>query len=284
MSVASAASVVGVPALAGAFIGSKGQQSSGTSSSGVNLVPMTSLGNYAGADTMSALGNYQNLTSYGAGASQVSGALSSQTNLANMYNQYAQSGGLPNQQQIGQANQYAQNIFAPQQTALQQSFIGAQANEQQQAGILGRSVADPVLQAKLQLGYMQQQQQLSAQQGSFANQMALQLPQNQLAYATQGNQLQQQLAGQAFQNQYNMAGLGQGILQSQQGYQLSSSGHYGNLSSQSGGGLAGALSGAMSGFSGGANLAMSPGFQNFFGGGGAAATSGGQMGAMLAPV
>jgi hypothetical protein len=262
---ATALIVAGAAVAGGAVSGAVGKSSTAQGYSGIqSLSANTQLQNNAYLGMYTGLQNTTGLAGAGAGQAQVSNALNSQQNLAAAYNQYAQNGGLPDAQQMGLAQGYAQSVFAPQQTALQQSMIGATANEQQQAAALGRQTNDPVLQAKLQLGYMQQSQQLQSQQGAFASQMGLQIPQMQLQAATQGNQLQQQLAAQAFSNQANVFGMGQQALQNQQQFQLATATRFGSQQTQSGGGVTGAISGGLGGL--GAGLSTAAALKNAFSG------------------
>lgn len=180
---------------------------------------------------------------------------------AQMLQQYAQGGFLPNQQQIGAANQYAQNIFSPQQAQLNNLFQQAQVNTNRQAASMGRSVNDPILQAKLAQYQGQQQGVLSGQQGALAAQTAFQMPGQQLGYA-------QQLSNQAFQNSTNLLGLGSQILNQAQQFGLGTARRTGNQTGQAGGGFKGAITGAFQGAAGGLGIGqgISGGGYNWGGG------------------
>lgn len=166
-------------------------------------------------------------------------------NYSQMLQQYSQTGGLPNQQQIGAANNYAQQQFAPQQAALNNTFNQASINTNRQAAALGRPISDPILQGKLAQYQGQQQQVLSGQQTALGSQVAMQLPQQQLGYAQQLNQ-------QAMNNNNALFGYGNQMLGQAQSYSLGQRSQ--NTSQQSGGGLLGALGGAFGGLSGGLGL------------------------------
>lgn len=240
----------------GGIIGGGGSQQNQTQRFGVNA-PLSALGQQSQTGTGNAYQAYQNLVN-----SQSGSLMGAPEQYANMLQQYAKNGGVPNEQQVGYANQYAQNIFAPQQAQLNNVFNQAQVNTNRSAAQLGRSINDPILQAKLAQYQGQQQNVLSGQQTALASQFAQQLPNQQLGYA-------QLLNNQAFQNQQNVMGLGQGILKGEQGYSLGMADRTGTQNGQSGGGLGGALSGILSGAGGGLNM-MNILSQIFGGGGGGA--------------
>ena len=189
---------------------------------------------------------------------------------AKMLQDMIQSGGLPSEKQIGSANQFAANIFAPQQAALNNAFTQAGVDTARTSAQLGRSVDDPILAAKLAQYKGQQQNVLSGQQTALGSQLALQLPREQLGYS-------QALAAQALQNRQALLGLGSNIMQNQQNYGLSTAKR--TTTGIGGGGL----KGAFSGFMGGLTLGMqgtqaAQGFTGFGGGGDSEPSSGGSGG------
>lgn len=232
------------------------------------------------------LGNgLQNLANSGANASDVSNALSTNRNLAQMLSDYSANGGLPNSGDINNANNIASNLFASRQTSLNQSFNDQSVSASRLGAQLGRGGADPVLQAKLQTGFLRQQDTLNAQQQGTAQQIALQIPGQRIGYAQQGAGVTNQLANQAFTNQSNifqnqsyLYGLGNQLGSQARSYRLGTSQTYGNTNNSAGGGWAGAISGALGGAGAGlsAASAFNPGPQpasggtggGFFGGGG----------------
>jgi hypothetical protein len=216
------------------------------------------------------LANFQRLIGAGPNIGNVQQSQGFNQNLINMLGQYSQSGGLPNQQQMGQANQFAQAAFAPQRQQLQQDYTQAGYQNQQQAARLGRQVNDPVLQAKLQNQYANNSAQLSAQQGAYGSNLALQLPQQQLGYATQQAGLADQLSQQAQTNQYTLLGLGNQLYNQSLNYGLSTATRTG--SQQQGGSVGGAIGGALGGF----GMGGQAGF-NLFGQGGLFGQSAGQQ-------
>lgn len=284
--VGGAIAIGGGLALGGGLAGYLGDQNSQTNTSGLRPGSLSQLGQMSQADLQRNLEMLGGYTNAGAGMNDISGAASSQRSLADLFNQYSQNGGMPTQSQIGQAQGYAQSIFDPQRLALQQSYQTAQTDTGRLAGQLGRSVDDPILNAKLQLGHMQQRQQLESQQGAFGSQMALQMPGRSLEYASQANQLRQQLASQAFSNRYQLAGLGSNIFSNAQNYQLATAQHYGDMSQQIGGGWGGALKGFIGGAGGGfgamSKLGAFGGGGGGLGGGGMGGWAGGDSGLAMA--
>lgn len=255
----------GVTGLVGAIAGGSGTPQSVNSQSGLNLNQSSQFQNGLQNNLGSTFGDYSNLVDQGPGQQSVTNANSSAASLSQMLQQYAQSGGLPNQQQIGTANQFAQQMYAPQQQSLQQNFLNSQYQTNQQSAAMGRGTDDPILTARLQNGYNQQQQQLNSQQGAYASNMALALPQQQLGYATQNNQLMQGLASQAMQNRSALLGMGSGLLGQQMNYQLGTSSKYNNANASQGGGLGGVINGGIAGFGQGMGYAnmLSQGQQQF---------------------
>lgn len=132
--------------------------------------------------------------------------------------------GGPSKQNILQGQKFAQQIFAPQQQALQQQFQQAETDTSRLAARLGRQVDDPILRAKLAQAQGQQVGQLQAQQGAFAAQSAQ-------GFQTQALDLQNQLAGirgglatQALQNRQALMGMGQSLLSQERQFRLASAG------------------------------------------------------------
>lgn len=255
------AAVFGGPAALGALSGS--QKDVQTQNYSVNA-QLSGLGQQASGVTSDALNQLLQLIH-----SQAAANGTGPEQYAQMLQQYIQSGGLPNQDQIGQANQYAQNIFAPQQAALNNTFTQAQVNNNRTAATQGRSINDPVLAAKLAQYQGQQQNVLSGQQTALGSQLALNLPQQQLGFA-------KALSDQAFQNQSSLASLGGNILNSQQNYALGTAPR--TATASGGGGIKGAFSGLLGGLTLGLNGYQSG--QSLFGGssGGSEASSGGSSG------
>lgn len=267
----------------GAIAGSQPNQTTGT----YTVSPGAMLqGEQQGLDLQGqSLSNLQGLVGAGPGQSAITNALNNSNSLAGMFAQYSQTGGAPTAAMQGVANNYAAQAFAPQQTALQQSFLQSNYNEQRMAGMLGRPVNDPTLQAKLQIGEQQQQALLNAQQGSFGSQYAQQLSQNALKYATGQNQILTGLASQALQNQAQLLGYGSQVANQGLNWQLQTATRTGN--EQSGGGLAGAINGFMGGMGMGMqanNLAQQGGgWGNAMGFNQLGSMFGGGGGATLAP-
>jgi hypothetical protein len=143
---------------------------------------------------------------------------------ASMLRRYSQGGFMPSKGQMSTANKFAQNIFAPQRTQLAQSFQDQIRNANRQAGMMGRRPNDPILAAKLGQEQMRQQSMLNAQQGSFAQQYAMQMPQQQLDYAGQLASVRQGLASQAMQNRMTLLSFGNQLKEQDRNFRLSAAG------------------------------------------------------------
>lgn len=181
----------------------------------------------------------------GPGLQEVQSALSGSRNLQQQFLQASQTGGLPTRQDISTSQGIAGQLFAPQQVALQQNFRRQGIEAGRQAGRLGRSVADPILQARLRQGQLQAQERLGASQGAFAQRFALGLPERRLGFATQANQIGQGLATQAFSNRASLLGLGNQIASADRNLRLGEAKV--TTPDKPGGGFGGFLSGGLAG-------------------------------------
>ncbi len=159
---------------------------------------------------------------------------------------FAQSGGMPSQTQVGQAQQYAQQMFAPQQVAMQQAFQDQSTAASQQAARMGRSFGnDPILRARLAQEQTRQQAQLGAQQGAFAAQYAQQLPGQAIGAHEALINLRQGIASQAMQNRLNLLNLGSQLQNQERNFRFNTASR--TTSQEGGGGIKGAIGGAFAG-------------------------------------
>lgn len=204
-------------------------------------------------------------------------ALEASPVISNLDRLLSELGAPPTASRIAQAEQYAQQVFAPRREALAQAMEQQTAQASQRAAQLGRSIADPILAAKLAQEQIRQQSMLSAEQSSLAAQEAINAP---------ARQFQAQLSGigglsaQAIQNRQAVYSLGSDFATNLQQFRLATGTQYGsgrqNVVSTSGGGLKGAITGAMGGAAMGIGMGQALG--GFGGGGG-----GGGLGMMGGP-
>lgn len=159
------------------------------------------------------------------------GRIASVDSFQQLAQQLIKNGGLPDQKQIGQANSFASQIFAPQQLGLQQAFQDQRTQYAQMAAAMGRAGTDPVLNAKLAQEQTRQQGLLNLEQGSLAAQIGLQIPQNMFQYGQSAAQvglqtsaLAQQYQQQVMQNKLAIAGLTGNALSQQMNFRLGSAG------------------------------------------------------------
>lgn len=247
------AAVLGMGAL-GALAGSQGQKSSQDYTSNVKLQDISTLNRGRSTSERSAvtaqdtmLQQLQGLTAAGPGASAITDSLGASNNLANALQTASASGGMPGQQDIQGAQQFTSNIFAPQQTQLNQQFQDQQVEQARLAARLGRPVNDPILQAKMQTEQVRQQQGLSAQMTSASAQTAQQFSDRRLSLLNDVANVRGGLATQAFSNRQALATLGNQIVTSERNYRLGAANRSGTQNTQSGGGIAGAISGGLAG-------------------------------------
>jgi hypothetical protein len=243
--------IAGGAAVAGGIAGSMADKSSQTS--GLNISGASPEELAARKQMMEAFSQYGQMVQGGPGQSDVTAGLGAQRDLASMFGQYAQNGGMPTGEDISQSNGIANNLFGAQRVAQQQSFMDQQRQFNQRAALMGTNPNDPVFANKLAQEQTRQGAYLQGQQGSFAQQLALGQPERRLGFAQQQAGILGGLATQAMFNRQTLAAMGEGIMTGDRNFRLQSASHYGNT--ESGGGLAGALKGGLAGFGAGAGAA-----------------------------
>lgn len=210
-------------------------------------IQQSALSAQAQEDSLNALNAYRNLAAVGPGASDVSAATNTSRQYAQTLGNFAQNG-LYNQQQ---GNLLAEQQFAGQRTALEQTFQDQLQSANRQAAISGRGANDPILRARLAVEQSRQSSLLNANQSSAAMNLGRQFSLDQIAVGGQQVNTLNSLANQAYANQQNLFQMGQTALAGERNYALQSAGY----EAQRGGGLLGGLTGAISGASAGLNMA-----------------------------
>lgn len=193
----------------------------------------------------------QRMADLGPGDKDVTAGLESQRSLAAMLEQYSKGGYAPTSQDVDLAGQ----MLAPQQLALQQNLKQIQEQAARQQALSGRGPTDFVFQNRLNRNQLDLTQQLAAQQ----SQLAAQQPFQRLDFAQNLAQIRSGLASQAMQNRQAIMGLGSQIQAAERNFRLGTASRTGTQTTESGGGLKGAISGAL----GGAGAAF--GLMNSFG-------------------
>lgn len=265
--------LVGLPGLMGIAGGMADKQSQESlQRSGIDLVGNTDAGKAADEDILKQYQGLQGLVGKGPGESDVTAGLDSTRGLANMLEQYRNTGGLPDQSDMQTARGYTNDIFAAQQTALNQGFEDQNIQANRLAAQLGRPVNDPILRAKLAQDQIRQQQLLESQKTGFTAQYAQNLPMQRLGFAGQLADVRNSLASQAMSNRQALLGMGQSIQTNERNFRLAQSNRWatGSQTGESGGGVKGAIGGFMGG------LGMLASFAGMGAGGG-----GGGMGGMF---
>lgn len=172
-------------------------------------------------------------------------------------------GPMPGQREIGYAQQFSQDIFAPQQNQLNQLFDDQRMQANRAAAIQGRAGNDPVTLARMAQAQAREQSMLGSQQTALAAQTARELPfqfnqisqqryQNQLGnllqnvqFRAQGAQAMQDLGQQALRNRLSVLGVGSGLLGAEQQFRLATATQNQQTSSSPGAlSIAGGLLGA----------------------------------------
>ena len=260
------AAVIGGGAILGGIVGGQGK----STSISTNVAPASQEEIAARGIGLGGLEQLQQFGQVGTNQQDVLSSFKAQRSLAERLEELSRTGGLPTGEQVNLSNQAAQRLFAPQQTQLEQAFQQQSIQARREAARLGRSVADPILQARLRTSQAQQQAQLSARQGALGQQLALQLPGQQLGFAQQRVGVLGDIAGQGIDLQSRLAQLGFGSAGQLASFRAQTAGR---TQSTPGNFLAGALSGAGLGlgFAGGINQLGG------FGGGGFSTSPGTQI-------
>lgn len=268
----------------GAVAGSQKDKTSTTnaSTSNVNLRDFQDLirgagGREQGGAALAAdlMRQQQRLTELGPGAADVSAAANRQRDFEGMLRAAGAQGGFAQQGDIQQAQQFAQQVFAPQREMLSQQFEDQEIQQKRLAAQLGRPVNDPVLRSMLARDQGRQMASLAAQQGAFGAEQAQAAVGRRLQLAGQAAQIRSGLATQAFQNRSALAQLGRQITQDERNFRLgtASQTRTGIQETLSGGGVGGAIAGAIGGASTFAGAAGK--FGGFSGASGGSAGAGG---------
>lgn len=183
-----------------------------------------------------------------------SGALS---NLDKLLQELGQG---PSEERIQQAGQLGEQLFAPQQTQLNQALEFQRERFANTAAQMGRSSSDPILAAKLAQEQVRQQQQLNAEKGAFVAGEAINAPsrlfQNQLTGLAG-------LSAQAIQNRQAVFSLGSDFTNMERNFRLNTATRTGRTDSfqsqESGGGFKGFAEGFLGGASAGVKMFGAPG-------------------------
>lgn len=256
----------------GAIAGSQGKQASSTSVQSMQLQDIDKLNQGRSAleattDQASLTGfrDLQSLLQAGPGQAEVAAGLGAQQDFASRIQQVLNQGGVD----IAGGQQFAQQIFAPQQVAMQQAFQDQEIQANRLAARLGRPGTDPILRNKLAQEQTRQQAALQAQQGAFAAQQAREIPRMQLGYAEALAGVRSGLASQAFQNRQALMQMGQQLTASERQYRMGTATTTNQQQQSSGGGLGGAIAGGLAGIGAAPQFAqLGSMFGSWFGGGG----------------
>ena len=245
----------GIGGLLGLLGGAAGSRTDQTQKSEVKVGAESELERLLRGQQQGQVSDLQNLVNLGPGAQDVTSSLGASRGLASALQQAASTSGLPNANDIQQAQGFASQMFAPQQEQLNQLFGDRSIEVARLSAQLGRPVNDPILQAKLAQGNAREQSLLGAQQGAFAAQQAQQMPFQRLQLQSQLADVQGGLASQAFSNRQAILNMGNTLAQQERQFRLDTATRTGTQSQTSGGGLGGAIGGLFAGVGGGLSAA-----------------------------
>lgn len=202
--------------------------------------------------------NFQDLMKllqFGPGQSEIQANTQYQNQFANQLQGLLGRSLNPTQANIQEDYGVSQQLFAPQQVALNQQFQDQATASNRLAARLGRAGNDPVLRNKLMQEQTRQQSMLNAEIGSYARQLPDIQATRALNLGGALSQIRGGLASQALQNRQTLLSLGNELANSERNYRLQAAGRYGTRESDSaqysGGGIKGALQGGAQGYFGG---------------------------------
>ncbi len=219
--------------------------------SGVYLNPESKLEGKANTSVESEFDQLSKMLTSGYGQGDIDAATREGRSFADMLQGIVATGGVANAQQRGIAEQFTNDMFKPQQTALDQNFQDEQQRAARLAAQLGRPINDPIIQNKLAQERTRQQGMLDANRSAYQAQEIRQAPFQQLDLQGQLASARGGLATQAMQNRMTLLGLGQNIQANERNWRLQTSSKFNNGvgTQHSGGGLLGGI-GAVTGAAG----------------------------------
>lgn len=201
--------------------------------------------------SVSSFADLSKLLGLGPGANEVQANTQYQNSFANQLQSMLQSLNNPSQADIAGNFSQAQQIFAPQQTALNQQFQDANTASNRLSARLGRAGNDPILRNKLAQEQTRQQTMLNSQIGSYGAQLPQQKAENLLNMGGALSNLRQGLATQAFSNRQTLLGMGQQLTAAERQYRIQTAQktatNFSRTNSASGGGTGDVISGVMGG-------------------------------------
>lgn len=246
-----------------------------SSTSGIRLGKESDLEKQATGDISGSYNLLKDFLGAGPGIDAINQSNTDQNSFINLLRNINSTGGMPSADDLSQANRYADQIFAPQTTALNQSFDQQNQEAAKLAARLNRPINDPVIQAKLRQEQMRQQSMIDANRTAFTAQEARNQPFQRLQLQGQLAEAQGSLASQAMSNRMQLLNLGNALQSQERNWRLQTAQRYGDStnSQHSGGGILGGI-GALTGVAG--SVAGVAGSITGMGGGGGNSIAGAQ--------
>lgn len=231
-----------------------GGASTSTSSESRRLLPKPSdLESTLAGSTLGGLSEIERLGRLGEGPGDVGRGLADRRSALDRALAQAEStGGLPTAEDIAAGAGLSGALFQAERERQAQQFNDMQLLSARTAASLGRSGADPVLQAKLRVEQSRQAQELSARQGAAGTEIAMGLPGMRLGFGRERLGLATDVFQQALRNREFLLSQGRSIVDAERNYRLGVSGQSTNVSASPG--LGGAIGGALAGYGAGQSL------------------------------
>lgn len=193
----------------------------------------------------------QNLLKFGPGQSEIQANTEFQNSFADQLQQLLRQSLNPTSSEISNNYSQAQQLFAPQQTALTQQFQDQNVASNRLAARLGRPGNDPILRNKLAQEQTRQQTMLNSQIGSYGMQLPELRGQQAMNLGGALSNLRSGLASQALQNRQTLLGMGSQLAEQERAYRLNTATTTGSQTTRgtetSGGGVKGAATGYQAG-------------------------------------
>lgn len=231
----------------GAIAGSQKDVSTNSSTSWTDVGAESELEKLLGGRLKSDFSGLAEMVDAGPGVDDIKNSNIASRDLAALLKSYSETGGLPTDSDVTNANKFANSIFAAREEAMNQDFVNQTTDANRMAAAMGREINDPILQAKLRNNLFNQRALLGKEKQGYAAELGLGMADRRINYANQGANILGNLAYQAMQNRAAILGLGQNLQGSERQWRLETGKRYGTQEQSSGGGLKGGIEGFLGG-------------------------------------
>lgn len=205
-----------------------------------------------GGEMESLYGQYKEKIGTGPDLTSYNQAKGAGQDLASLLEEYAKTGGLPQEADVTAAGGLAKNLFSARRTALEQDLADQYTQAQQEFGRRGMMTNDPVAIAKMRTGFMKQRDLMSAEQMAEQTRIAMGIPASKAQYAASRYATLGDIAGedialynQGVANMQNLLGVGSGLLDQERNWRYNVAPKTNTQATLGGGGFMGGLANSL---------------------------------------